>query len=79
MNVTTEYFCITGLNIPRYSEKLKLFRSIMNRPHVVLSVTPDPPALFKIKNRTPQRLKITPPAFCQLRGSFNAIAAMNIV
>ena len=40
MNVTAEYLEIRGLNIPRYIEKLRLFRMIMNIPKGVLSGTP---------------------------------------
>jgi hypothetical protein len=80
MNVTTEYFAITGLNIPRYREKLRLLRNIRKMPARVLSVVPElPDALFNIRKSIPQRLSATPPAFCQLKGSFSTIAAMNIV
>ena len=40
MNVTTEYFAISGLKMPRYMEKLRLFNMIMKIPNGVLSVTP---------------------------------------
>ena len=40
MNVTTEYLAIRGLNIPRYIEKLRMFRTIMKMPKGVLSATP---------------------------------------
>ena len=40
MNVTTEYLSIRGLNIPRYIEKLRMFRTIMKMPKGVLSATP---------------------------------------
>lgn len=80
MKVTTEYFWITGLKMPRYSEKLKLLRNIMKSPIRVLSEAPErAPALFSIRNMMPLRLSSTPPDFCQLSGSFNTIAAMNIV
>ena len=80
MNVTTEYLEITGLNIPRYNEKLRLLRNIMMIPESLLSATPElPEALLNIRNNIPQRLSATPPVFFQLKGSFSATAAMNIV
>ena len=80
MNVTTEYLEITGLNIPRYNEKLRLLRNIMKIPESLLSATPElPEALLNIRNIIPQRLSATPPAFFQVKGSFSATAAMNIV
>ena len=40
MNVTAEYLAISGLKMPRYIEKLRLFRMIMKMPKGVLSATP---------------------------------------
>ena len=43
MKVTTEYFPISGLNMPRYMEKLRLLRISMKMPNIVVSA--GPPAL----------------------------------
>ena len=40
MNVTAEYFDISGLKMPRYIEKLRLLSIIMIIPKGVLSVIP---------------------------------------
>lgn len=80
INVITEYLAINGLNIPRYKEKLRLLRNISRMPDVLLSDVSEPPlALLNIRNNIPQRLSATPAAFFQLKGSFNAMAAINIV
>ena len=79
MNVTTEYFAITGLNMPKYNEKLRLFRNIRKMPDSLLSETPESLEFVKMRNMIPQRLIRTPPAFFHVRGSLSTYAAMNIV
>lgn len=49
MNVTTEYFPISGLNIPRYKEKLSVFNISMNIPNEVVSTVPPIETLLTIK------------------------------
>ena len=80
MNVTAEYLEINGLNMPRYIEKLRLFRIIMNIPKGVLSVTPPGAAtLLTIRYMIPAKLIATPPAFCHVTGSLITSAAIPIV
>ena len=80
MNVTAEYFAISGLNIPRYIEKLKMLRTIMKIPNGVLSATPSGLVdLLTIRYMIPAKLIATPPAFFMVMGSFIANAAMIIV
>ena len=49
MNVTTEYLLISGLNIPRYNEKLKVLRISINIPNVVVSAAPPSDTLLTIR------------------------------
>jgi hypothetical protein len=80
MKVTTEYFEISGLNIPRYMEKLKTFRTIIKIPNGVLCAAP--PAdelLLKMRYMMPEKLTATPMDFLKVIGSLITNAAMNIV
>ena len=80
MKVTTEYLPISGLNMPRYIEKLRLFRIIMNMPNGVLSAAPPATAtLLIIRYIIPAKLTATPMAFLAVIGSLIAIAAVIIV
>lgn len=79
MNVITEYFPISGLNIPRYKEKLSVFRMSINIPKGVVSVVLSIETLLIIKYMMPAKLMATPPAFCKVIGSFSTMAAIIIV
>ena len=80
MNVTTEYFPMSGLNMPRYIEKLRLFRMIMKMPKGVLSAAPPETAtLLIIRYMMPAKLIATPMAFLAVIGSLIAMAATAIV
>ena len=80
MKVTTEYLPISGLKIPRYIEKLRLFRMIMKMPNGVLSAAPpDTVTLLIIKYMIPMKLTATPMDFLSVIGSLMAIAATAIV
>ena len=80
MNVITEYFAISGLNIPRYIEKLNTFRVLMNMPNGVLSAAPVCVVTrLRIRWIIPMKLIATPGPFLKVIGSLIAIAAMIIV
>ena len=49
MNVTTEYLPISGLKIPRYSEKLRLLRISMTIPNGVICTEPPVDTLLIIR------------------------------
>ena len=81
MKVTTLYFWIRGLNMPRYRAKLRLFISSRAMPAGELPpVLCEPIAIEpKISISTPARLIPTPSAFLPLIGSFRNMAAKIIV
>ena len=80
MNVTTEYLFISGLKIPKYIEKLRLFNIIMKIPNGVLSAAPpDVATLLTIRYMIPMKLIATPMDFFQVMGSLMAMAATAIV
>ena len=49
IKVTTEYLPISGLNIPRYIEKLNVLRMSMTIPNEVVSTVPSVETLLTIK------------------------------
>ena len=49
MKVTAEYFCIRGLNIARYMEKLSTLNIIITMPKGVVWAAPPLVVLLKIR------------------------------
>lgn len=81
IKVTTLYFAMMGLNTPRYVAKNKQLNIIKTMPKGLVCVTAEFPklTLLRMSITTPVKLIATPPAFFKVIGSFNAMAAVNMV
>ena len=80
MKVTTLYLDMSGRKIPRYKAKLRELSITSITPEVEVGVAELPMwMLWNIRNMTPQKLRITPPAFLKVMGSCRKMAAMNMV
>ena len=80
MNVTTLYFCINGLNIPRYNAKQMQLTTMRSTPFGLVSTEPAwAETLLIIRNTTPKKLSATPEAFFNVIGSLRAMDAIIIV